>query len=150
MQSDELAISDKTSKPTEGAERVTPPATDFTNYYSGPLHNAKLLARSSTEPWEAPMISGPCGGPAPKGVYVVEGCHPLKQKLQGGLRENIRGVLATMNPCVWSTVDYLRLGYDEEVEKNNPVVAFITVDKDRLSHVEAQRIVDTISAEFKK
>jgi hypothetical protein len=66
-----------------------------------------------------------------------------------GLRDNIRRVLATMSPCRWISVDYLRIGYDE-VEQNNPVVILVTVEKDQVPRAEAQRVVDALSEECKK
>lgn len=143
-------MADKTSNQ---AEKATPSATDFTNYYYFGRRDStpgKLLARSSTAPWEAPRTGGTFDGPVAKGVFTVKRRHPLNQKLDDGLRENILAVLTTMNPCDWRSVDYLRLGYDYDVEENNPVVVWITVARDRVSPTEAQRIVDAISAECKK
>lgn len=36
----------------------------------------------------------------------------------------------------------LRIGYDKEVESNNPIVVLITVEGDKLSKAEAKRVVE--------
>lgn len=55
-----------------------------------------------------------------------------------------------MRPCAWVSVHYVRLGYDNEVETNNPVVALITVEENRVSSTEGQRIVDAVTEECRK
>ena len=87
--------------------------------------------------------------PPTKTVFVVTH-HPLREKLDAGLRDTIIGILATMNPHKWISVDYLRIGYEKGVAQNNPVVTLITVDKDQVPLAEAQRVVDAIAEECKK
>jgi hypothetical protein len=58
--------------------------------------------------------------------------HPLGNILAHGLREKILDILATMNPCEWFAVDYVRIGYDKAAEQNNPVVVLVTVQEGKL------------------
>lgn len=51
-----------------------------------------------------------------------------------------------MQPQKWISVNYLRLGYEEDDSKN-PVVIWITVEKDQVDPVEAQRVSDLIHRE---
>lgn len=148
-----------TPKPEEMA---LPPAADYTDYYVGTLNNAKLVARSSTLPWVAPIKhDGTWSGAAAKLVFAVEHRHPLRETLNKGLRDNILRVLSTMRPCVWVSIHYVRLGYDDgggdnddgyndNAEENNPVVALITVRENLVSSAEGQRIVDAVHEECKK
>jgi hypothetical protein len=127
--------------------------TYFKIYYFGLPGNPRLLAQSNTAPWEIPIIDTPGGHEGPRSeasklAFVVTH-HPLRGKLMNGLRDNIRRVLATMSPCRWISVDYLRIGYDE-VEQNNPVVILVTVEKFQVPRAEAQRVVDALSEECKK
>jgi hypothetical protein len=120
---------------------------DFSDYYAGLLGNPRLLARSSRTAWIRPKISDEDGvRDAYKVVSVVKN-HPLAAKLQSGLRNRILAVMSTMTPRVWISIDYVRIGYDEENESNNPVVIFITVEKNNLPSTEAQRVVDEIYRE---
>jgi hypothetical protein len=136
------------------ATRADDPA-DFQDYYYGLPGNPKLLARSSTVPWQIPSIDIPEHGEwgyqsrAYKSVFVLTR-HPLREKLVNGLRDNIRNVLATMSPCKWISVDYLRIGYDDNVEQNNPVVILVTVEQDHVPRAEGQRIVDALAEECRK
>ena len=118
------------------------------DYYSGLPGRPKLLARSNPEPWVRPrsLAWEAREGGDPKAVFVVTH-HPLREKLDQGLRAKILDVLATMTPCKWISVDYVRMGYDKDVERNNPVIALVTVEEDQLSKVEAKRVVDAIAEE---
>jgi hypothetical protein len=49
-----------------------------------------------------------------------------------------------MQPRKWRTVDYLRLGYDEEVVTNNPVVVFVAVEIGEVGKEEGERVVGEI------
>lgn len=135
--------------PYEVMDSAIDPDPPFEHYYTGALCNAKLVARSSTAPWKAEWAGGTWSGPVGKNVGVVEPSHPLCQRLDEGLNDNILGVLATMRPCAWISVHYVRLGYDE-AEENNPVVVLIAVEQNRVSSTEGQRIVDTVSEECRK
>jgi hypothetical protein len=55
-----------------------------------------------------------------------------------------------MSPCRWISVDYLRIGYDDNVEQNNPVVVLVTVEEGQVPRAEAQRIVDALAQECRK
>lgn len=123
---------------------------DYSGYYWGLPGNPRLLARSSRAPWERPPNDRSTRFEISphKLVFVIEK-HPLQAKLLNGLRDKIRAVLATMSPCKWIAVDYLRIGY-EEVEDKNPVAVLVTVEKDTISPEEALRIADGISDECKK
>jgi hypothetical protein len=133
------------------AANTTGDPTAFDDYYYGIGRLLKLLARSNPEPWQIPLVPGYWGGPSPdtKTIFVVTH-HPLRQKLDAGLRDTILGILATMKPRKWISVDYLRIGYDKNVAQNNPVVALITVEKDQVPLAEAQRVVDAIAEECKR
>jgi hypothetical protein len=129
---------------------------DWTEYYAGFPGNPKLLARSSRATWTQPTgsyntLTFPPPGPARKLSFVITGhsAHSLSQKLDNGLRDSILAILDTMSPKKWISVDYLRIGYDEEAV-NNPVVVLITVEKDIVSPTEAQRIVDEIHRECER
>jgi hypothetical protein len=133
---------------------ATNPATDpnaFEDYYWGLRGNPRLLARSNSQPWTVPRTEE-LGydrnfEKVRKLISVVGRHHPLCTQLDQGLRQNIRQVLASMQPCRWISVDYVRLGYDHEVEANNPVVAWVTVEENQAPLVEAQRIVDALAQE---
>ncbi|RDL32035.1 uncharacterized protein BP5553_09437 [Venustampulla echinocandica] len=133
---------------------MKPENPDFTYYYLGLPGNPKLLARSSTIPWEGiPIVDTPGGHEGPRGqaaklAFVITH-HPLRGKLDNGLRDNIRHVLATMQPCRWISVDYLRIGYNE-VEQNNPVVILVTAEEDQVPRAEAERVVGAISSECRR
>lgn len=127
---------------------------EYDNYYYGLPNNPKLLARSNPEPWEPlPSYQSKFDGTfeiQPKILFfLVERCHPLRERLKGGLRSKIRAVLATMEPLKWISVDYLRVGY-KKVEKDNPVVILVTVEKDVITAEEAKRIADALCAECRK
>lgn len=136
---------------------TNPGPVAFEGYYYGLVdvyYTPKLLARSNPASWAIPKVLDPCGYEGiycrdKKTVFVVTH-HPLRDKLDQGLRDKILSVLSTMSPPRWISVDYLRLGYDKEVPKNNPVVVLITVEEDQVSRPEAQRIVDTLFEECKK
>ena len=136
---------------TKMAANPTGDPTAFDDYYYGIGRRLKLLARSNPEPWQIPLVPGYWGGPSPdtKTIFVVTH-HPLRQKLDAGLRDTILGILATINPRKWISVDYLRIGYDKNTVQNNPVVALITVEKDQVPLAEAQRVVDAIAEECKR
>jgi hypothetical protein len=125
-------------------------STNFRDYCAGLLGRPRLLARSSRAAWMRPTSSDENGvRDAYKVVSVVKG-HPLADKLQSGLRNRIRAIMSTMTPKVWISIGYVRVGYGGENENNNPVVIFITVEKDNLPSVEAQRVVDEIYGECAK
>ena len=126
---------------------------DFTYYYVDLRGRPKLVARSSNQPWIRPWVEADHDGLASpfsheyakKQVFTV-GKHPLRQKLEGGLRDSVLQVLSTLKPKKWISVDYLRIGY-EPVEADNPVVILITVEKDQIEYDEAKRVVDEIKTE---
>lgn len=122
-------------------------------YYWGLRGTPRLLARSSNQPWTPPTTEeiGYDGNfeKIRKVISVVGRRHPIQAKLDQGLRQNIRQVLASMEPCRWTSVDYVRLGYDQ-VETNNPVVVWVTVEENQVPLVEAQRIVDALAQECRR
>lgn len=125
---------------------------DFQNYYSGLPGNPKLLARSSRNVWTRPSIPDPYGTESRESaskLHFVVTNHPLKSKLEDGLRGSIRKVLRSMNPVTWIAVDYVRLGYEEEAV-NNPVVILVTAEKDETTPLEAQKTVDLVYLECVK
>jgi hypothetical protein len=137
----------ETTVPDILKEEMAEHTADFEGYYYGLPGQPKLLARSNPEPWIAPSFEVTAGhSPPTKALFVVTH-HPLREKLDAGLRDKIRSVLATMSPCRWISVDYLRIGYDRNVAQNNPVVVVITVEKDQVPPAEAQRIVNDIAEE---
>ena len=131
----------------------------FEDYYYGLRGNPRLLARSSVQPWTRPLANleeypynidpGYYGQhPQQKKRMSIVGRHALRKALDSGLREKIREMLATMNnPSRLISVDYIRLGYDWEDEKNNPVVVWVTVEENQVPEAEAQRIVDALAQE---
>jgi hypothetical protein len=135
---------------------ATNPAQDraaFDNYYWGLRGNPRLLGRSSTEAWTLPMVEDlDFNGErkADRKVVLVIGPHPLREKLRHGLRDKVLQVLATMDPCRWISVDYIRLGYDKIVPTNNPVMVWVTVEENTVREVEAQRIVDALTQECRR
>ena len=136
---------------------ATNPATNpdaFEDYYWGLRGNPRLLARSSSQPWTLPTteeIGFDGNFERIRKLISVVGCrHPLRKELDQALRQNIRQVLASMQPCRWISVDYVRLGYDHEAEVNNPVIAWVTVEEDQVPLVEAQRIVDALAQECRR
>lgn len=123
----------------------------FTDYYHGLYENPKLLTRSNPAPWTISHITESSGyqrGPSrdTKIMYSVKN-HPLHDKLAQGLRERILDILATMDPCEWFAVDYVRIGYDKASEQNNPPVVLVTVQEDKVARAEGQRIVNALSEE---
>jgi hypothetical protein len=124
-------------------------ASSFENYYWGFPGNPKLLARSNLELWIRPPDQSIDGfvSPAKKFAFIVAYHHPLREKLQQGLRDKIRGILATMTPCKWISVDYLRIGYNGDEEQQNPVVVLVTVEEGQVLVAEAQRIVNALASE---
>lgn len=135
---------------------ATNPVTDpdsFEYYYWGLRGNPRLLARSSSQPWTIPRteeIGFDGNFEKIRKVISVVSHHPIRAKLDQGLRQNIRQVLASMKPCRWISVDYVRLGYDHEVEINNPVVVWVTIEENQVTLVEAQRIVDVMAQECRR
>ena len=113
------------------------------DYYLGLPGNPKLLARSSSKEWEPKDVSDIYRESGLKTIMPV-GPHALKTKLEQGLRTAIRSVLMTMSPLKWITCDYIRIGYGRSQHENNPIVALITVEKDTVDKVEAQRVVNEI------
>ncbi|CZR63012.1 uncharacterized protein PAC_12909 [Phialocephala subalpina] len=114
-----------------------------TEYYAGLSGNLKLLARGNKPKQQRPMISDPYGNPgvvpAPKNAYIV-GKHIISEKLKNGLRKEMVDILEAMKPADWISFDFLRLGYSK-VEKENPVVVFVTVNYGEISREEGQRVV---------
>jgi hypothetical protein len=144
--------------PSPAATKMaTNPATDpdaFEDYYWGLRGNPRLLARSSSEPWTLPRSKEEVGydgnlAVIRKSMSVVGRHHPLHMKLDQGLRQNIRQVLASMQPCRWISVDYVRLGYNCQVEAN-PIIAWVTIEENQVPLVEAQRIVDAMAQECQR
>ena len=125
---------------------------DFTFYYVNFPGSPKLVARSSNEPWVRPWVPVEDDGVATpfsreraiKWVSTV-GIHPLRRKLEAGLRDSVLQILSALKPK-WISVDYVRIGY-EKVDKDNPVVILITVEKDQIAYDEGKRVVDEIKAE---
>jgi hypothetical protein len=120
-------------------------------YYHGLWNHPKLLARSSRESWTRPppldyMQEGGAEGGDTKAIFPVTH-HALQEKLRQGLRGKILYILSTMQPCSWICVNYARIGYDKEIARNNLVVVLITVEKDQVPAIEAQRVVYAISEE---
>lgn len=136
---------------------ATNPATSpgsFEDYYWGLTGYPRLLARSSSQPWTLPRTEeiGYDGNfeRLRKLVSVVGRRHPLRTALDQGLRQNIRQVLECMQPCRWISVDYVRIGYDHDVEANKPVVVWVTVEENGVPLAEAQRIVDALTEECRR
>lgn len=132
---------------------ATNPAADpaaFKSYYWGLCfsHSPKLLARSNTSPWTSPLMDHFFWHDMKK-VFVVTH-HPLREKLANGLRDRIRNVLAQLKIGTWISVNYLRIGYDGRVWKNNPVTVLVTVVKDQVSYAEAQWVVDNLVEECRR
>ena len=100
------------------SKMATNPAADptaFEGYYYGLPGCPKLLACSNPELWMAPSFEVTANSsPRTKTVFVVTH-HPLREKLNVGLRDTIIGILATMNRHKWISVDYLRIGYEKGV-----------------------------------
>ncbi|KAF8853305.1 hypothetical protein BDZ45DRAFT_729610 [Acephala macrosclerotiorum] len=117
-------------------------------YYAGLTGNLKLLARGTKPKSQRPMIPDPYGNPgvvpAPKNAYVVGG-HPIAEKLETGLRQEMKDILEAMNPSRWISIDFLRLGYSE-IEKENPVIVFVTVQEGEISQEEGKRVVQELEA----
>lgn len=130
------------------------PDNAFEYYYWGLRGDPRLLARSSSQPWTLPTTEeiGYDGNyeKVRKFISAVGRSHPLRTELDRGLRQSIRQVLASMQPCQWISVDYVRLGYDREAEANNPVVAWVTVEENQVPLIEAQRIVDALAQECRR
>ena len=112
-----------------------------------------LLARSSNEPWVWPKVS-----PDPDSRftrthaekrYGVVRNHPLRKKLDDGLRTSIHKVLSTMTPREWISVDYIRMGYEANFQ-DNPVVIWVTVEEGQVGYTEAKRVADEIKVECLK
>jgi len=126
-------------------------------YYVDFPGQPKLLARSSNEPWVRPLVKIAPGPATPfshqyarKEVHPMATLgHPLRQKLDGGLRTSIHEILSTMRPAESISVDFVRIGY-EEVVRDNPVIIWVTVEKDKVGHTEAKRIADAIKLECLK
>ena len=136
----------------DGGERA---GRDISYYYAGLPGRPKLLARSSNEPWVRPLVKIAPGPATPfshqyarKEVHPTLG-HPLREKLDGGLRTSIHEILSTMRPAETISVDFVRIGY-EEVVRDNPVIIWVTVEKDKVGHTEAKRIADAIKLECLK
>jgi hypothetical protein len=162
--SDESNTSNKTEATTSSlATSVDPEESqkmdqDFTFYYVDLRGRPKLVARSSNEPWIRPLVKVVMDRDSPatpfshehaeKQVFTV-GKHPLRQKLEAGLRDSVLQVLSTLKPNKWISVDYLRIGY-EKVAEDNPVVILITVEKDQIAYGEAKRVVDEVKTECTK
>jgi hypothetical protein len=161
-----LNISDESNTSNETAATTSSQATsvnleesrkmdqDFTLYYMGLRGRPKLVARSSNSPWIRPSVMDK-DRDLPTSPLIVEyvdkqvftvGKHPLRQKLEVGLRDSIRQVLSTLEPKRMISVDYVRLGY-EQVEGDNPVVILITVEKDQIPYGEGKRVVDEVKTE---
>jgi len=110
----------------------------------------KLVARSSRAPWTYPKIQDYGWGSQDFKTMCSVMHHPLRNKLDQGLRGKILEVLATMSPCKWFAVDYVRIGYDKDVQQNNPVVILITVEEGQVSRTEGQKVVDALSKECRR
>jgi hypothetical protein len=104
----------KVSITTMQQPQVCTEPQDYTDYYAGRRGNPRLLARSSRAPWKRPTISDGNGTRyLEKSIFTIRR-HPLIAKLELGLRDRIRVVTATMTPNVCISIDYVRIGYDEE------------------------------------
>jgi hypothetical protein len=122
---------------------------DYRGYYLGLRHGVRgkprLLARSSNIPWTMPFSGDHAWPSTHKRSFIVRN-HPLKAKLDAGIRREIDNILASMRPDRWISVDYLRLGYEVE-EEGNPAVVLLSVEVGEVGKDEAKRVVDEIDGE---
>jgi hypothetical protein len=132
-----------------------PPAPDLFSidfYYAGVPGNPRLIARSDTSPWRRPFyrtvpsynhsLSIDEQHLGQKKWFIIKE-HPIKEKLESGLRQAILNVLTMSVRAHWISLDFLRLGYSDK-DTENPVVIWITVEEDKVSIEDAQRVVNLI------
>lgn len=75
-------------------------------------------------------------------MFII--CTDTSKALDGGLRNAIDHTIMNMKPYAIICVDYIRLGYDQEVRAINPIVILITVEEDKVLPIMAQQIVDEV------
>jgi len=122
--------------------KVTPSDPNSLEYYYGCIPGCpKLLARSDTSPWEPPLYNDIDGSGGQKWGSV--GKHPIKEKLEGGLRQALLDILTSHICQYWISLDFLRFGFSD-TNSQNPVVVWITVQKDKVDIEKAQHIVNLL------
>jgi uncharacterized protein involved in tolerance to divalent cations len=130
------------------AEKMEQDGTeDYSNYYRGFPGNPTLLARANRPRTIPPIVFDDFSlnyHPALKQVHPI-GKHDIKNALENGLFDRIKGIMATMVPPKWISIDFLRIGYSD-IRAENPAVILVTVEKDKVPEAEAARIVREIEA----
>ncbi|CZR54025.1 uncharacterized protein PAC_03908 [Phialocephala subalpina] len=115
------------------------------DYYQGLRGKPRLLARGSRAKQIRPEEVDSYGNlsPALKKAFHIGG-HAIAGKLDSGLRQSIIELLLSMKlGSKWISVDFVRLGYAAQ-RKGNPVVVLVAVEAEKVTPLEAKRIVDDL------
>lgn len=157
----DISAARRVSADTTSTEIMSTTRNSYENpmdsYYGWMPCNAKLLARSSKEPmppsgdmqplelsfWKQKLVEQFCS----KRTHLV-GSHPIKQKLEDGLRQSILEALATLFPNKWISLNFVRIGHAKLAEQN-PVTIWVVVEKSEVPVAEALRVVDKIDIHCK-
>ena len=118
--------------------RDEPDENEEKGYYYGLPSRPRLIARSSTQPWQQSYI---LSFPRPKTLQVVERSHPIAEVWCTGLYKEIVEVLKNVS---FTTIDVVRIGYPQagEDEELPPVVLWIGVQPGSLSSRVGNKIVE--------
>ena len=122
ISADSLATGDDFTTSTTPAEPPYLSETESRLYYYG-LSKARLIARTGSTPWEEP--TGPEASWRAK-EFGVAGSHEIS-KVWDALAPKVLEILKK-GQVDWTSVDLVRIGYDDEYPK--PVVVWIGIDPD--------------------
>lgn len=128
------------------AEILYPSSDEQELYYFGLPSRPKLIARSSTTPWEPKMDrTDPLWPSLRTKSLTPPGRHhliPLWNDINGDLRKDIIEALAGTE---WHTIDLLRLGYNspngEEPDGPQPITLLVSIEPAKVAWEEAHRVV---------
>ncbi|KAJ4329161.1 hypothetical protein N0V84_000286 [Fusarium piperis] len=123
---------------------IPPSREEQVGYYYGLNSRPRLIARSSTNPWEHKHDGF---YPVPKSFDLV-GKHPMIKPWNDSTSALRQGIGRILQEVDWTAIDVLRIGYDINYwtgedfgHPEKPVTLLITVRKDSTSWAKAHRVV---------
>jgi hypothetical protein len=129
--------------PQEQPTMQPPSEQERTLYYYGLTERVctdpRLVARSSTDPFDDMGYTGAWPGPEPRRKYeFCVGNHPIVGIYDAGPRYQIREAL---HDIPWQTIDIVRIGTSRKAS-NNPVIILVTVPRDSISYTTARDAIN--------
>ncbi|ORY56374.1 uncharacterized protein BCR38DRAFT_490674 [Pseudomassariella vexata] len=116
------------AQPASSTRLTTPSEQERSQYYYGLPSQPKLVARSNFHemPW-APIVQGQ--HLLRKRITNIGSGHPLVTKYNADLQHRLIGVLSSTK---WTSIDVVRIGYDDDNKDQKPVVLWVAVEPESL------------------